>query len=498
MSTPINKLTSGRLLARSAAWNLIGITAPVLVALFVIPLLIDGMGTERFGLLAIIWMGVGYFSVFDLGLGRALTKLVSERLGKNELGDLGALIWTALTLLMLLGFIGAGLLIFFSPSLVTGLLQVPEALHDEAISAFRILAIGIPFVILTAAFVGLLEAHQRFNVIAAIRVPLGVLTFAGPLVTLQFSPSIAWATTVLLLGRALAMLVFFWAAAKIRDELTGPIEIDRHTVRPLVSFGGWLTLTNIVGPLMTYLDRFFISAILGLSAVAYYVTPYEILTRMQVLAQAVMGVTFPAMAAAHGGDPLRMRTLFGNVGRVVFWSMFPITSAAFLFSPDALTLWLGEEFQIKSAPVAQLLALGCMINILAMPAFTVLQASGRPDLVAKVHILELGPYLGLIWWLANSYGITGVAAAWALRVGADALILNVLAAWQLPILKAQVIRTLRAFVATVIMFAAFSQIDAFELRLIVIVALTGLSAVVLWPTLRLAARQRLTDDPQGV
>jgi O-antigen/teichoic acid export membrane protein len=70
----------GRLLAKNSLWNLVGWGAPLLVALAVIPLLIKGLGIERFGALTLIWMGIGYFSLFDIGLGRALTKLV----GKNS------------------------------------------------------------------------------------------------------------------------------------------------------------------------------------------------------------------------------------------------------------------------------------------------------------------------------------------------------------------------------------------------------------------------------
>jgi len=85
VSKQIN-LTSGRRLARNVLWNLLGTGAPLLVALFAIPLLIEGLGTERFGVLLIAWMVVGYFSLFDMGLGRALTKLVAEKLGKGT-GD---------------------------------------------------------------------------------------------------------------------------------------------------------------------------------------------------------------------------------------------------------------------------------------------------------------------------------------------------------------------------------------------------------------------------
>ena len=33
-----------------------------------------------FGVLSLVWMFIGYFSLFDLGLGRATTKLVAEKI----------------------------------------------------------------------------------------------------------------------------------------------------------------------------------------------------------------------------------------------------------------------------------------------------------------------------------------------------------------------------------------------------------------------------------
>lgn len=265
--------------------------APVLVALFAIPMLIEGMGKERFGLLAIIWVGVGYFSLFDLGLGRALTKLVSERLGNDEDAELGGLVWTALTLLISLGVLGAGFLFVFSAELV-GLLQVPESLSQEARGAFLLLAMGLPIVIVTAGLVGILQAHQRFKLIAQIRMPLGVLTFAGPLLSLQFTPSVFWATCVLLISRVVALIAYYLAASRVTRSLCEPRRPDRELIKPLLTFGGWLTVTNVIGPLMTYLDRFYVSAILGLSAVTYYVTPYEVLNRLQMLPKAIMDVVF--------------------------------------------------------------------------------------------------------------------------------------------------------------------------------------------------------------
>src|SRR6266446_9973364 len=183
-------LTSGRLLARNTIWNLIGSGAPMLVAVFCIPILIRGLGKERFGVLALAWALIGYASLFDLGLGRALTQLVARKLGAAEEREIPSLAWTSLLLMMLLGFAGTACILLISPWLTGHGLNIPAALQGEALQSFRLLGLSLPFVITTAGLRGLLEAHQRFGLINALRIPMGVFTFAGPLLVLPFSKSL--------------------------------------------------------------------------------------------------------------------------------------------------------------------------------------------------------------------------------------------------------------------------------------------------------------------
>src|SRR6266481_8921050 len=122
-------LTSGRLLARNTVWNLIGSGAPMAVAVFCIPILIGGLGKERFGVLALAWALIGYASLFDLGLGRALTQLVARKLGAGEDREVPTLVWTSLLLMLLLGVVGATVVGLLSPWLVHRALNVPGALQ---------------------------------------------------------------------------------------------------------------------------------------------------------------------------------------------------------------------------------------------------------------------------------------------------------------------------------------------------------------------------------
>src|SRR5438874_1266844 len=108
-------LTSGRLLAKNTLWNLLGSGAPMLVAVFCIPILIRGLGKERFGILTLAWALIGYVSLFDLGLGRALTQLVARKLGAGEERDIPSVAWTSLLLMLLLGFAGSVAVFLISP-----------------------------------------------------------------------------------------------------------------------------------------------------------------------------------------------------------------------------------------------------------------------------------------------------------------------------------------------------------------------------------------------
>src|SRR6267378_1940730 len=183
-------LTSSRLLARNTIWNLVGSGAPMLVAVFCIPILIRGLGNERFGVLTLAWALIGYASLFDLGLGRALTQLVAKKLGAGEDHEVPTLVWTSLLLMLLLGLAGAFVAVVLSPWLVHRALHVPAALQRETLQSFYLLGLSIPVVISTAGLRGLLEAHQRFGLINTLRIPLGIYSFASPLLVLPFSTSL--------------------------------------------------------------------------------------------------------------------------------------------------------------------------------------------------------------------------------------------------------------------------------------------------------------------
>lgn len=427
-----DKLTAGNLLAKNTILNLLGQGLPLLVALFAIPLLIKHLGTERFGVLTLIWVITGYFSLFDLGLGRALTQLVADRLGQEKPQEIPALVWTALALMLVLGILAMGLVLPAVAWLTREVLHIPEFLQAESRISLYLIAVCLPVIISTPSFRGLMEAQQRFDVTAVMSIVLGVYTFLSPLLVLSFSTQLVPLVAVLLLGRVAAWGVYVALSLKMMPALRQRVTLQPRLVKPLLSFGGWMTLSNLIGPIMVYFDRFIIGGMISMAAVAYYTTPYEVIAKLLLVPIAMVGVLFPAFSMSFVHDRSRTEGLFHRGVKYIFLGLFPLCLVINTFAADGLHLWLGSAFAQNSTRVVQWLTAGMLINGLAFVPFALLQGMGRPDLPAKLHLCELPLYLAVLGLLITSWGIEGAAVAWVLRALGDTIMLFYLACRLLP------------------------------------------------------------------
>lgn len=189
-------LLSRKALAKNSLINLAGFVLPLAVGLITIPLIVSGFGVERFGVLTLAWAVIGYFSLFDMGIGRAITQSMAERLGSASAHDVSRLAWTGLLMMLMFALIGALVVATLAPWFVSSVLNMPEALREETINAFMLLAAAIPAVVLSAGAAGILAALQRFDLINALRIPMGMMIFLVPLVILPYSKSMAYVCAV--------------------------------------------------------------------------------------------------------------------------------------------------------------------------------------------------------------------------------------------------------------------------------------------------------------
>lgn len=414
---------SHRTLIFNSFYNFFGKLIPLVVAVLTIPIFIHKMGVERFGILALVWTLIGYFGVFDLGVGRATTKFTAEYLARNWMVELPELIWTSWWLLISLGVLGGLAAFLIIPVLIERILNVPPLLMGEAREAFLIMSLSLPFVFSAVGARGVLEAQQRFGLINAINVPAGICNFLAPLPIFLFTNSLVPVVVVTVLLRLLVWVVFFYFGLRSLPDLTQPRLPTWVYMRKLLGFGGWLTVTNIVSPMMANMDRFLIGSFLTIQAVSYYVVPFDLVARLSIIPASITAVLFPAFSASGAIDRSKLDPFFIRSVKYIFIMMAPLVAGIIVMARPFLIFWLGSSFAFQSTTIMQILSVGVLINSLAVIPYGALQATGHPDLTAKLHLLELPLYLGSIWLFMRTFGLAGVAWAWTLRVSLDAALL---------------------------------------------------------------------------
>lgn len=409
-------------LVRHTLFNLIGLGAPLLVAVGTIPVLIHELGTSRFGLLTLIWAVVSYFGLFDLGLGRALTQQLAVVFANKDYQKVGPLVGTATALMALLGVVAGVLMAAAAPWGVGLINDVPD--RQEAINAVLAMALAMPFIVLTSGFRGILEARHAFGIVNLIRLPMGLFTFLGPLVVVLYRGGgldhIAW---VLVAGRVIACVVHSYYAWRVLPKDSSAIVFRINLLRPLCISGGWMTVSNVVGPLMGYLDRFVVGAFASAQALAYYATPQEMISKLSIVPSALMAVLFPQFAQISKNTSKTTIETLERAASLTTALCMPAFVLIALFSTELLTAWIDLQFAQSAAQILALMASGMLINSISFIPLTWLQATNHSKKVALIHVIELPLFCLLLWSGLREFGTRGAAAAWVLRIVVDACLL---------------------------------------------------------------------------
>jgi O-antigen/teichoic acid export membrane protein len=412
-------------IARNSAMNLGGFAVPLVVGLIAVPIITRELGAARFGLLSLAFAILEYSNLFDLGLGAATTREVSASLARKD-DRLSQLIAGSVASQAALGLVGTVILFLAAPILVNHIFVIPPELHDEATGVFRVLALMIPPTIVLLSLRGVLEAAQRFDLSNAIRAPGRVATFLVPAVAASFGFGLPAIVMMLLIARILVCTAMGIAVGRVLPGLSWKVKMDWSTMRPLFVFGGWMSVSNIVGPLLVYLDRFMLGAIIGVAAVGYYTAPFDGVMRLLIIPASLMGAVYPTVSGmlALGNHESIHRLYSKSLQKTMLLLIVPaiVLAAA---GPMLLRLWLGEAFASEGAVAIRILAFGVFVTAVARVPSGFLTALGRPDVIAKVHAAELLFHVPVAWYLIRHFGVPGAAGAWTFRVAVDAVVLSV-------------------------------------------------------------------------
>jgi len=292
------------------------------------------------------------------------------------------------------------------------------ALLAETVSVLRIMSLSIPLIVLTSGLRGVLEAFGRFDLTNRIWIPTSLLNLLAPVVLLRAGSPLPVIVSALVLVRLAGTLLLGRYVLAVLPAMRAP-RLCAGGIRSVLAFAGWVTVSNIPGPLFAQAERFFLGAFAALSAVAFFSTPADLLARVTVIPGAVLQVTFPVFAQAVGADADRAARMANRALLFIAAAVLPVLTVLVAVAPEAMRLWLGPAFGTQGARAGRVLAMGIYVNCMAWLPFSLVQSAGRADWTGKLHAIEIPIYLVLAAVLIRAAGIDGAVLANLLRATAD-------------------------------------------------------------------------------
>lgn len=399
-------------LRRNLLINLTGLVLPTLVSLITVPLYIKVLGVDRFGVMTLVWVLVGYFTLADFGIALASEKRIARALASGDHGDVARTFWSACWTSLCTGGIGGAILYAIAETYFRGATHAPPELLAEVRPALPWLALSIPVGNVALVFAGAISAAERFSVFN-INQTLGTVLFQVLPIAAAFAlaPTLQVALIAAVAARTVAALMLGAAALRVL-EIRTLARAEAACVRALFGYGRWLQLAVAASMFGESLDRVIVGALQPPRFVTYYAVPQNLVSRLNLLSSALSRTLFPRLAAAPREQAVEIAR---HALAFLQTLLTPVTVGALFVLEPFLHFWVGQELSQTSGEIGRLMIVGVWLAGQTAVCRNLMLAQGKEAGVAHVSMLLLPVFALVLWGAVHTFGIVGAALAVLLR-----------------------------------------------------------------------------------
>ncbi len=393
--------------------NYIGQAFILVLTFATAPYTVHRLGPEMFGILALVQVTAGFAGLLNLGIGRALTKYVSELFWKGDIQEINRLFQTAWATCMLAGLVA--LLILIGPKNTIGRLFFrggPEVNGALVTFAIYVAAFGLFTSMLLEAISALPAALQRFDVVNFVNVLAGTLRSLGPVIVLSLGYSIRAVLLVVLGANLVALVTFAAVSRKLIPGLNLLPKFSWPAFQKLFSFSLPLLLSALFALIVARVDRFILAYYMPLAAVAFYTLPFSISEKAMVGVANITSVVFPFTSELHSmGAHDKVHELYLRSTKILMLVTLPITVILVTVPGPILRYWLGPEYAVQGAVALTFLGLSTFANAASAVATVSSLGVGQAWRPAAFAFASSVISLAGNFLLIPRYGINGAAIA---------------------------------------------------------------------------------------
>lgn len=353
-------------LIKNSVFNIIGWVINILIGIITVPIFINKLNPELYGVLVLLLSLLGYYGLMDLGLGQAVIKFVAEYEAKKDFSSIYKYIFTATFFNIILGIIGTFVLIYFSENLLI-LLNVPSKYIPMSLIAVRVFSVGFFFSLLSTTFSSVFQGFQQYKITTLINMIINILIYLVSILGLYYGGGLIFLSIVFSFSYFLSFFIYFILLLTKHPTILKKIEFNYNALKKLFSFSVFYFMSKILNTFSNYFIQFLISFILNPLAVTYYSVPRKLVTSFSAFVGSGSAVLFPKVSELSSRNKNEeIIKLYYQSCKLISILSFPIFFMFLLFSKEILTIWIGNELAKKTYIIMSLMSLQTLIGVLTI------------------------------------------------------------------------------------------------------------------------------------
>lgn len=402
--------------------NYLGQGWSALMGLAFIPLYIQYLGMEAYGLIGLFAVMQAWLALLDMGmsptLNREMARFSAGAHSPQSIRDL-------LRSLEMISF-GIAALIALGVWATSGYLasdwlkadKLPIAVVAQALS---VMAIVVALRFVEGIYRGSLFGLQRQVWYNGANAVLSTMRHGGAVAVLALvSPTIqaffVWQAVVSLVSVA----VFVAGVYGILPKSPLPARFSQYALAGVWRFARGMIGITLLGLLLTQVDKVLLSRLLELESYGYYILAGTIVGMLYMIIGPITQAIYPRMVElAMQEDQTKLTSTYHQGAQFVTVLTAPIVVLLSFFARGVVFMWSGNiNLAENTAPILTVLALGTFLHGLMHMPYMLQLAHGWTGFAIKTNIVAVILLVPAIFWVVPGYGAIGAAWVWlALNFG---------------------------------------------------------------------------------
>jgi len=381
-----------------------------------IPLYINYLGIESYGLIGIFALLQAWLRLMDMGMTPTLGREMARFTGGGRTAE------SIRDLLRTIEIIAVGIALFMASAvalssswIATSWLKAHALPTAVVAQAFAIMGLVTALRFLEGVYRSAIQGLQRQVLFNMINIVMATLRWGGAVAVLAWvSQSIGaffvWQGIVSFLNLVILATTTYLAIPHGKR----PSIFSIPELRSICRFAGGIMGISFLAVLLTQADKILLSKLLSLSDFGYYSLAATVAGSLTILAGPITCAFYPRYCELHTrGDTVEFANSFHKGAQMISAVVGSAAAVLIVNSKIFLTVWSQDQtLAAKSANVLSLLAIGTLLNTLMWIPYQAQLAHRWTRLGIQTNIMAVVLIVPAIIWVVPRYAAEGAALVW--------------------------------------------------------------------------------------